>query len=100
MEVFMLVLSRKRGESIRIGDGIVITVLDVRPSRTRIGIDAPRSVRVQREEVRSTSAVVPLAETIDVGHETVDLREDLVNYGVNPGALGGLENRKVMLSKI
>src|SRR5689334_22187733 len=100
MEVLMLVLSRKRGESIRIGDGIVITVLDVRPSRTRIGIDAPLSVRVQREEVRPTGAIVDLAETIDIGHDTIDLREDLVNRGVNPGDLGGFENRKVTLSRI
>ncbi len=96
----MLVLSRKRGESIRIGDGIVITILDVRPSRTRIGIDAPLSVRVQRAEVRPANAVVALTETIDIGHETVDLREDLVNRSVNPGDLGGFENRKVMLSRI
>jgi carbon storage regulator len=57
----MLVLSRKRGESIQIGDGIVITILDVRPSRARIGIDAPLSIRVQRDEFRPADEVVGLA---------------------------------------
>ncbi|MGE5193438.1 MAG: carbon storage regulator [Deltaproteobacteria bacterium] len=51
----MLVLTRKAGESIHIGNGIVIKVLDVRPSRVRLGIDAPLSVRVQREEQRCRS---------------------------------------------
>ena len=46
----MLVLTRKRGEAIHIGEDIIITVLDVRPSRIRLGINAPLSVRVQREE--------------------------------------------------
>ncbi len=48
----MLVLTRKAGESIHIGGGIVIKVLDVRPSRIRLGIDAPLSIRVQRDEQR------------------------------------------------
>jgi carbon storage regulator len=51
----MLVLTRKLGESIHIGDDIIITLLDVRPSRIRLGIDAPLSVRVQREENRFRS---------------------------------------------
>jgi carbon storage regulator len=47
----MLVLTRKTGESIIIGDQIVVTVLEVRSDQVRIGIDAPRSVQVHREEV-------------------------------------------------
>lgn len=47
----MLVLSRRAGESVVIGDDIVVTVLEVRGDVVRIGIDAPRSVRVHREEV-------------------------------------------------
>ena len=47
----MLVLTRKPGESIIIGNDIVITVLEVRSDQIRIGIDAPRSVSVHREEV-------------------------------------------------
>ena len=47
----MLVLTRKPDERILIGDDIVITVLDIRGDGVRIGIDAPRGVRIQREEV-------------------------------------------------
>lgn len=47
----MLVLTRKPGERILIGDDIVITVLDSRGDGVRIGIDAPRGVRIHRDEV-------------------------------------------------
>ncbi|MHA7209585.1 carbon storage regulator [Arthrobacter sp. MDT1-65] len=47
----MLVLSRKVGEKIVIGDSIAITVLDVRSDGIKLGIDAPRSVPVHRGEV-------------------------------------------------
>lgn len=47
----MLVLSRRVGERLVIGDDIVITVIDVRSDGVRIGIDAPRDVRVNRAEV-------------------------------------------------
>jgi carbon storage regulator len=47
----MLVLSRRIGESIRIGPDIVIRVLGVKGSQVRIGVDAPKDVEVHREEV-------------------------------------------------
>jgi carbon storage regulator len=47
----MLVLSRRTGESVVIGDDVVITVLEVRGDVVRIGIDAPRSVAVHRAEL-------------------------------------------------
>jgi len=47
----MLVLSRYRDESIFIGDDIVITVVDIRGDRVRIGVQAPPSVSVHRQEV-------------------------------------------------
>ncbi|WP_417215285.1 carbon storage regulator CsrA [Arthrobacter sp.] len=47
----MLVLSRKAGEQILIGDDIVVTVLEVRGEGVKIGIDAPRGLRIQRQEV-------------------------------------------------
>ncbi len=47
----MLVLSRKKNEQIVIGDDIVITVVDVRGDRVRIGIDAPSTVPVHRYEI-------------------------------------------------
>jgi carbon storage regulator len=47
----VLVLSRRAGEKIVIGDEVTVTVLEVRGDVVRVGIDAPRSVRVHREEV-------------------------------------------------
>lgn len=47
----MLVLTRRTSESIVIGNDVVVTVLEVRGDQVRIGIDAPRSVQVHREEV-------------------------------------------------
>jgi carbon storage regulator len=47
----MLVLSRRVGERLVIGDDIVITVIDVRSDGVRIGIEAPRDVRINRAEV-------------------------------------------------
>lgn len=47
----MLILSRRNGESFYIGEDIKITVLSQRSNQVRIGIDAPRSLPVHREEV-------------------------------------------------
>lgn len=47
----MLVLSRMRDESIVIGDSIVITIVDIRGDKVRLGIDAPKEMSVHRQEV-------------------------------------------------
>ena len=47
----MLVLSRQRDESIMIGDNIVITVVDIKGDKVRLGINAPKEVPVHRQEV-------------------------------------------------
>ncbi|HMP07534.1 MAG TPA: carbon storage regulator CsrA [Lacipirellulaceae bacterium] len=47
----MLVLSRQRDESIIIGDDIVVTIVDVRGDKVKLGIDAPQDVSVHRREV-------------------------------------------------
>jgi carbon storage regulator len=47
----MLVLSRHRDESIMIGDDVVITVVDIRGDKVRLGIDAPQHIPVHRQEV-------------------------------------------------
>ncbi|CAB4131300.1 CsrA RNA-binding global regulator CsrA [uncultured Caudovirales phage] len=46
----MLVLSRNKDQSIHIGDDIVIRVLDIRGANVRIGIEAPREIKVLRNE--------------------------------------------------
>ena len=47
----MLVLSRHRDESIIIGDDIVVTIVDIRGDKVRLGISAPQDVTVHRQEV-------------------------------------------------
>lgn len=47
----MLVLTRRVGEKIRIGDDVVITLLGVRGNQYKVGIEAPRHVSVHREEI-------------------------------------------------
>ena len=65
----MLVLTRKKGERVMIGDDIVVTVIDVRGDGVRIGFDAPRGVSIQRAEVVSavkeanTDAAASAAQT-------------------------------------
>jgi carbon storage regulator len=50
-ENVMLVLSRHRDESIMIGDDVVVTIVDIRGDKVRLGIEAPQSIPVHRQEV-------------------------------------------------
>ena len=47
----MLVLSRHRDESIMIGDDVVVTIVDIRGDKVRLGINAPKDIPVHRQEV-------------------------------------------------
>lgn len=59
----MLVLSRKPGEKILIGDQVKITVVRIGPNTVRIGIEAPRNMNIVREEL-AESASAPLLQTV------------------------------------
>jgi len=48
----MLILTRNPGESIFIGDDIKVTVMEINRNQVRIGIEAPRAIEVDREEIR------------------------------------------------
>ncbi|MBX5475015.1 MAG: carbon storage regulator CsrA [Thermoleophilia bacterium] len=52
----MLVITRKSGERIRIGDDITVTVLEIAGSSVRIGIDAPANVAIYRHEIWEEAA--------------------------------------------
>ena len=54
----MLVLTRKSDESVLLGDNIKITVLGIEDDRVRIGIDAPKSMRIFRQELLTATANV------------------------------------------
>lgn len=77
----MLVLSRQRDESIIIGDNIVITVVDIRGDKVRLGIQAPTEIPVHRQEV----------------YEAIQ-RENLKSQGLDPegvaSALSKFPNRR------
>jgi carbon storage regulator len=70
----MLVLSRHRDESIMIGDDIVVTIVDIRGDKVRLGIEAPSAIPVHRQEVyeaiqrenRKAAQLKP-EETRDIG---------------------------------
>lgn len=57
----MLVLTRKRGERVLIGDDIIITVIDVRGEGVRIGFEAPKGIPIQRHEVVAAVSEANLA---------------------------------------
>ena len=68
----MLVLTRRSGESVMIGDDVVITVLEVRGDVIRLGIRAPRDIQVHREEIyrelqaSNREAASPTADAVKV----------------------------------
>jgi len=67
----MLVVSRRAGESVVIGDDVTVSVLEVRGDVVRIGIDAPRSIAVHRAELlaqlaqSNQEAASPPANAVD-----------------------------------
>ncbi len=68
----MLVLSRVKNESIIIGGNIEVVVVDVRGDKVRLGITAPKEVRVDRKEIheaRMADAVKAAAEAAEQGGE-------------------------------
>lgn len=67
----MLVLSRKPGERIIIGDDVTLTVVRIGPNSVRLGIDAPREMNIVREELCREPSVVNVA--LDAGSESFEV---------------------------
>lgn len=74
----MLILTRKIGESIQIGDQIRIKIIDVNRQFVKVGIDAPRSVKVHREEIweriREENLKAGAAAAFDLSGAALQLR--------------------------
>lgn len=69
----MLVLSRKRNESVVIDDNIVVTVVEVRGDKVRLGIQAPRDVPIHRSEILAAiqkADAVPAEQTACASENT------------------------------
>ena len=69
----MLVLTRKAGESIVIGNEVVITVLEVRGGQIRLGVDAPRNLAVHRAEIYQQVMEENQAASIDASEAVPEI---------------------------
>ena len=70
----MLILTRKVGEALKIGDDVTITVLSVKGHQVRIGIDAPKDVSVHREEIYNRIKFGD--DAADSGQDAPDVLDD------------------------
>ena len=81
----MLILTRKSGEGIRIGDAVTIRIIEIRGNQVRLGVDAPKNISVHREEIYE---LILEQNTMAAQSSPVD-PEDLTNIwnnqqGINP----------------
>lgn len=82
----MLVLSRKKNEQIRIGDDIVITVIEIRGDKIKLGINAPKNVSVHRQEIYDAINGLHVGDVV----QYEGLREALIVAQVEPLVLVGV----------
>jgi carbon storage regulator len=91
----MLVLTRRAGESIVIGNGIKITVVNIGPGRVKIGVEAPPSVRVDRAEIHARI----LNEQASDVFVAVSAQTD-VKAGDHPTLVNGSADTKVLPNRV
>lgn len=68
----MLVLTRKVGERLVIGDNIVVTIVDIRSDSVRLAIDAPKAVKIYRSEIYDAIVAENRAAASPLGMESLD----------------------------
>jgi len=75
----MLVLSREVGERIMVGDNVVITVCRISPNSVRLGIEAPKSMNIARDELVGTCPKIQhgLEDVADIGRKTIERNRDV-----------------------
>jgi len=83
----MLILTRRAGETLMIGDDVSITVLGVKGNQVRIGVNAPKTVSVHREEIYQR---IQREKTQQTGGDVVLDDED--NLGNQMPVQNGLDN--------
>jgi len=84
----MLVLSRKVGEEIVIGDNIRVRVLSIQGNQVRLGFIAPRSVAIQREELLAAMAARPVAAALPTSPPAAPPTPDAAVEGSKPAPVG------------
>ena len=89
----MLVISRKKDETIKIGDDIVITILAVEGDRVKIGIEAPRELTILRQEVfeavQEQNRIQELLAEESKSEKLEQLRQLLVSEAEDPSKVEG-----------
>ena len=66
----MLILTRRVGETLMVGDDVTITVLGIKGNQVRIGVNAPKDIAVHREEIYLRIRDVDAAEDDDTPHSS------------------------------
>lgn len=91
----MLVLTRRQGESIIIGEGIKLTIVSVGPGRVKIGIVAPPNVRVDREEIHARIQQEHSADVLsDISSDILE-NQSGSNTMVNSGSETGILHNRI-----
>ena len=91
----MLVLTRKQAEQIQIGDSVVITILHVKGQSVRIGIEAPREVRVMRAELPKDAATPQESHEFELAAERASAAAINRSQSVTPSPTTALVCRSI-----